>query len=80
MLASCARHRYLWRMSKLPDEPNDDRPITYYERFLYLLTELEQVVEQGGIQWEAESAVVSQRRLDRLSAIIRRIAAERRSH
>ena len=48
--------------------------------FLYLLAEMEAAIRRGTIQWDAESAVSAQQRLDRLSAILRRIAAEVREH
>ncbi|MGA9017243.1 MAG: hypothetical protein WB509_32500, partial [Acetobacteraceae bacterium] len=62
----------------LPDN-NNSHP-TPHDQFLYLLAEMEAAIERGTIRWEAESAVSAQQRLDRLSAILRRIAAEVREH
>ena len=62
----------------LPDN-NNNHP-TPHDQFLYLLAEMEAAIERGTIQWDAESAVSAQQRLDRLSAILRRIAAEVREH
>jgi hypothetical protein len=53
---------------------------THHEKFLYLLHELEQVVEKRVIEWNAESALAAQHRLDRLAAMVRRIAAGIRKH
>ena len=53
---------------------------THYENFLYLLSELERVVETSNIEWDAESAIAAQHRLDRLAAMMRRIAAGIRKH
>jgi hypothetical protein len=53
---------------------------THHENFLYLLGELERVVERGVIEWNAESALAAQHRLDRLAAMVRRIAAGIRKH
>jgi len=50
------------------------------ENFLYLLSELEQAVGRGTIKWDADAALSAQQRLDRLAAILRRIAAEARDH
>lgn len=41
---------------------------TNYENLLYLLTELELVVESGTINWSAPSAAAVWRRLDQLTA------------
>jgi hypothetical protein len=48
------------------------------ENFLYLLSELEQAVARDTIKWDAAAALSAQKRLDRLAAILRRIAAEAR--
>ena len=47
---------------------------------MYLLSELERVVELGGIEWDADSALAAQQRLDRLAAIVQQIAAGFRRH
>jgi hypothetical protein len=65
----------MWR----PQPDNNDNP-TPPDQFLYLLAEMEAAVERGTIQWDAESAMSAQQRLDRLNAILRRIAAEIREH
>ena len=61
-------------------QPDNNHHPTSYQLFLYLLAEMEAAIEHGTIQWDAESAVSAQQRLDRLSAILRRIAAEIREH
>jgi len=67
-------------MTKRPSDPNSlDTPMAS-ENFLYLLSELEQAVERGTIKWDAAAALSAQQRLDRLAAILRRIAAEARDH
>jgi hypothetical protein len=43
---------------------------TQYENFLYLLTELELMVGSNKIRWSAESAILAQRRLDKLTAAV----------
>jgi hypothetical protein len=53
---------------------------THPENFLYLLGELERAVERGVIEWNAESALAAKHRLDRLAAMVRRIAAGIRKH
>ena len=60
--------------------PADPPRLTRQEDFLYLLSELEEVMEMGGVEWDPDSAVSAQERLDRLAAIMRRIAAELRNH
>jgi len=50
------------------------------ENFLYLLSELEQAVARDTIKWDAAAALSAQKRLDRLAAILQRIAAEARDH
>ena len=70
----------------MPKRPNraSDRTIIRHpdglQNFLYLLSELEQAVERGTIKWDAAAALSAQQRLDRLAAILRRIAAEARDH
>jgi hypothetical protein len=49
-----------------------------FESFLYLLTELEWVVDRGVIEWSAVSAEAAQHRLDKLSAELSRIASKLR--
>jgi hypothetical protein len=39
-----------------------------YENFIYLLTELELVVDAGTIQWSATTAGAATRRLEKLAA------------
>ena len=53
---------------------------TPQENFLGLLAELEQAIERNTIEWDATSAISTQQRLDRLAAIMRRIAAGVRDH
>jgi hypothetical protein len=53
---------------------------TPQENFLGLLTELEQAIERNTIEWDATSAISTQQRLDRLAAMMRRIAAGVRDH
>jgi hypothetical protein len=43
-------------------------------------SELERAVELGGIEWDAESTVTAQQRLDWLAAIVQQIAAGFRRH
>jgi hypothetical protein len=62
-------------MSNPPD--NDDAP---RDGILHHLAELERLIEQRVTQWDAKDALLVQRRLDRLAAIVRRIAAELRGH
>jgi hypothetical protein len=50
------------------------------ENFLFLLSELEQAVARDTIRWDAAAALSAQKRLDRLAAILQRIAAEARDH
>jgi hypothetical protein len=57
----------------------DDVP-TRYDNFLYLLAELEQAIERNTIQWDAKSSISAQRRLDRLTAKLRRIATKSTGH
>jgi hypothetical protein len=59
-------------------EPNG--PPTRLDNLMYLLSELERVVELGGIEWDADSALAAQQRLDRLAAIVQQIAAGFRRH
>jgi hypothetical protein len=49
---------------------------THHENFLYLLAELELVVGSGKIEWSAASAVLAQRRLDRLAAAMHQLASQ----
>jgi hypothetical protein len=49
---------------------------TGYESFVYLLTELELVVEGGTIAWSTESAEIALLRFARLSSTIRRVIAQ----
>ena len=53
---------------------------TPQENFLGLLAELEQAIERNTIEWDATSAISTQQRLDRLAAMMRRIAAGVRDH
>ena len=62
-------------MSTPPDDPE-----TPHEGILHHLAELERLIERRIVQWDAEDAILVQRRLDRLAAIVRRIAAELRGH
>jgi hypothetical protein len=62
-----------------PPEDDADGP-TRIEHFLHLLGELERAVEHDVIEWNAESAIAAQRRVDRLGAMLRRIAAGLRHH
>jgi hypothetical protein len=64
-------------MTDPPDKPIG--PLTRLHNFMYVLSELERAVELGGIEWDAASADVAQRRLDRLAAV-QRIAAGFRHH
>lgn len=61
-------------MSKRPASPTPN------ENFLFYLTELERLVEGDVIKWDAPAALAAQHRLDRLAAVVRRIAAEIRGH
>jgi hypothetical protein len=63
-----------------PPSPDNNHHATPHDLFLYLLAEMEAVMQRGTIRWDAESALSAQQRLDRVSAILRRIAAERRKH
>jgi hypothetical protein len=65
-------------MTEPPKEPNG--LLTRRDNFLYLLWELERSVELGGIEWDADSALAAQQRLDRLAAIVQQIAAGFRRH
>lgn len=58
--------------------PNDDE--TQRDGILHHLAELERLIERRIAQWNAEDAILVQRRLDRLAAMVRRIAAELRGH
>jgi hypothetical protein len=49
---------------------------TGYESFIYLLTEIEIVVESGTVNWSAESAVAASRRLDKLAATVHELAVQ----
>lgn len=62
--------------------PPEDHPdgSSRIEHFLHLLGELERTVEHDLIEWNAESAIAAQRRVDRLGAMLRRIAAGLRNH
>ena len=62
-------------MSRPPDDAE-----TPHEGILHHLAELEHLIERRIVQWDAEDAILVQRRLDRLAAIVRRIAAELRGH
>jgi hypothetical protein len=66
------------QMTDPPEEPTG--PLTRLHDFMYILSELERAVELGGIEWDAASADVAQRSLDRLAAIMQRIAAGFRHH
>lgn len=77
-LARDRAHRYIQEMDEPPDEPAGAP--TPRDEFLYHLTELEKAVERSIIEWDVVAALAAQRRLDRLAAIVRRIAAEIRSH
>ena len=48
---------------------------THHENFLYLLTELELIVGSGKIEWSAASAVLAQRRLDKLTALVHQLVS-----
>jgi hypothetical protein len=63
-------------------QPPDDDPDGSHriEHFLHLLGELERTVEHDLIEWNAESAIAAQQRVDRLGAMLRRIAAGLRHH
>ena len=65
-------------MTDPPKEPNG--PPTRLDNLMYLRSELERVVELGGIEWDADSALAAQQRLDRLAAIVQQIAAGFRRH
>jgi hypothetical protein len=65
-------------MTDLPEEQTG--PLTRLHNFMYILSELERAVELGGIEWDAASVDMAQRRLDRLAAIMQRIAAGFRHH
>jgi len=58
--------------------PNPDK--SHHDSILHHLAELERLIEQHVAQWAAEDAIHVQQRLDRLSAMMRRIAAELRGH
>jgi hypothetical protein len=62
--------------------PPEDQPdgSARIEHFLHLLAELERTVEHDLVEWNAESALSAQRRVDRLAAMLRRIAAGLRPH
>ena len=60
-------------MTDLPEEQTG--PLTRLHNFMYILSELERAVELGGIEWDAESTVTAQQRLDWLAAIVQQIAA-----
>jgi len=47
-------------------DSNNNHP-TPYDQFLYLLAEMEAVMQRGTIRWDAESALSAQQRLDRMS-------------
>jgi hypothetical protein len=51
-------------------------PFTQYENFLYLLAELELIVGSNKIRWSAESAILAQRRLDKLAAAVHQLASQ----
>lgn len=65
-------------MTRSPDEQTSTP--TPDETILYHLAEIEHAVESGAIKWDAAAALSAQRRLDRLAAMLRRIAAEARDH
>jgi hypothetical protein len=50
--------------------------ITSYENFLYLLAELEIVVQSGAIKWTAAAAFLAVRRLDTLAGTMRKLAIQ----
>jgi hypothetical protein len=49
---------------------------THHENFFYLLTELELIVGSGKIEWSAASAVLAQRRLDKLTAAVHQLVSQ----
>ena len=49
---------------------------TPYENFLYLLTELELIVGSNKITWTAASAILAQRRLDKLTAAVHQLVSQ----
>jgi hypothetical protein len=60
-----------------PDNNGNHLPL---RQLRYLLTEMEAAIERSPIQWDEESAVSAQEGLNRLSAILRRIAADVGKH
>jgi hypothetical protein len=65
-------------MAKPPEAEPDGT--SHIEHFLHLLEQLERTVEHDLVEWNAESALAAQRRVDRLAAMLRRIAAGLRHH
>ena len=61
-------------MARKPRPPPQE--ITSYENFLYLLAELELVVQSGTVRWAAASAVLAARRLDKLAATMHELAIQ----
>jgi hypothetical protein len=49
---------------------------TQYENFLYLLTELELIVGSKKVNWSADSAILAQRRLDKLTAAVHQLVRQ----
>jgi hypothetical protein len=46
---------------------------TGYERFVYLLTELEFVVASGTVEWTPASATMARDRVDRIAAALHQL-------
>jgi hypothetical protein len=49
-------------------------PFTSHENFLYLMTELEQVVGSGEVMWSAASSIAAWRRIAKLTAAVQQLA------
>ena len=62
-----------------PTQPLDERP-TRRDVFLYHLSELEQAIERGGIEWDEQSAKAAQLRLAKLFMVIMNTAAVTKGH
>jgi hypothetical protein len=59
------------RIRRMSKKPTDQRWVpTAYENFLYLLHEMERVLERGQIQWPAGKARIIK---DRLARIARKV-------
>jgi hypothetical protein len=61
-------------MARKPRPPPE--VITSYENFLYLLAELELVVQSGAVRWTAAAAIMAARRLDKLAGKMHELAVQ----